>query len=204
MTETAVPIGATAAPEAIVDTMFRRLFENEFATLDGIAISHRTAAGIVFIDESVALGRMLAIESAFAPFEPADPGVRRLHEAFLDAWPEASAVVSGWSRHLRALLDEAMALPPATSMLRKRGITDFAEHLVDPEELVDPALPRALDAAAARAETNGMAHRLLLASDGYVVVAAPDPIEAMAHWHNIEFAASVECMRVEEIDVHGA
>ena len=31
-----------------------------------------------------------------------------------------------------------------------------------------------------------------------VVVSGAPPFEAMAHWHNIELAARVECMRIEE------
>ncbi len=47
-----------------------------------------------------------------------------------------------------------------------------------------------------------MTHVLLVADNGMVVAAAPTPIEAMAHWHNVEFAARVECMRIEEVVVH--
>lgn len=197
MTETSATHRQTA-----VDTVFRRLFENEFATLDGIAISHQVDGLLVYIDESVALGRMLDIESAFLPSEPADRETYAMHAAMHAAWPETRAVVSGWSRHLKALLDESMALPACTSMMRKRGVNDLSEYLVERSALTTPALETTLTTARATAERNEMAHVLVVAVDGLVVVAAPTEIEAMAHWHNVEFAARVECMRVEEVDVH--
>ena len=47
-----------AADEVLV-TVFGRLFENEFATLDGIAMSRRTPDGLRYLDQSVALSRLL-------------------------------------------------------------------------------------------------------------------------------------------------
>jgi hypothetical protein len=195
---------ATAAADrnTLVDTVFRRLFENEFATLDGIAISHSIDGELEYIDESVALGRMLDIESAFAPFEPTDVDARQLHQAMHDAWPEVTSVVSGWSRHLKALFDEDMALPACTSMMRKRGVSDLAQYVVDPSALKGVALEATLASARATAQHNEMAHVLVVVDNGMVVVAGPTAIEAMAHWHNVEFAARIECMRVEEVDVN--
>lgn len=186
----------------VLVTIFRRLFENEFATLDGIAISARTPDGFDYLDESVALDRMLADVVEPAPFEPADGDAHALHAAMHAAWPDMESAVSGISRHLRALLLEDMALPAPTSMLRKRGVSDLGDHLVTPTALVGEPMAGTLREARARAERSGMAHVLLIAADGTVVVAAPTPIEAMAHWHNIEFAARVECMRLEEEVVH--
>jgi ribulose-5-phosphate 4-epimerase/fuculose-1-phosphate aldolase len=194
---------ATGPAAATPVTVFRRLFENEFITLDGFAISCRTAAGMHYIDESVALARMLADDDHDEPFPPSDPSVHALHLALYAAWPEAESVVSGWSRHLRALLAEGMALPAPTSMMRKRGISDLGDHLVEPGALVGSLLDATLAQAQATASRNGMAHLLLVASNGMVVVASPKPEEAMAHWHNVEFSARVECMRIEEAAVHG-
>lgn len=191
---------ATTGRGTLVDTVFRRLFENEFATLDGIAISHAVDGELEYIDESVALGRMLDIESAFAPFEPSDADARRLHEAMHAAWPEVTSVVSGWSRHLKALFDEGMALPACTSMMRKRGVSDLAEYVVSPAALTGTELESTLADARAMAQRNEMAHVLVVADNGKVVVAAPTAIEAMAHWHNVEFAARIECMRLEEVE----
>lgn len=185
-------------------TIFERLFENEFATLDGIAISARTPGGIEYLDESVALGRMLAGELEGGPIDPVDAAMYRVHEALYAASPEAESVVGGWSRHLRALLMEVDVLPAATSMMRKRGVTDLRDHLIEPDALSKSRLAASVADARETAERNGMAHILLVVSDGTVVVAAPTRIEAMAHWHNVEFAARVECMRIEEADVHAA
>lgn len=196
------PTPATAATTLV--TVFRRLFENEFATLDGIAISRRAPRGMEYIDESVALARMLLDEEAAEPFAPSDPDIHALHLALYAASSDVGSVVSGWSRHLRALLAEGMALPTPTSMMRKRGVTDLHHHLVEPSALVGSQLRATLAQAGETATRNDMTHLLLVASNGMVVAAAPTPNEAMAHWHNVEFAARVECMRVEEVDVHGA
>lgn len=194
----------TAAPAVSVTpvTMFRRLFENEFVTLDGFAISCRTASGMHYIDESVALGRMLADEDRDEPFAPSDPTMHALHEAMYAAWPDVESVVSGWSRHLRALQVEGYPMPAPTSMMRKRGVSDLQDHLVEPGAVAGSQ--RALTLAQARetATRNGMTHVLLVAANGMVVAAGPRPEEVMAHWHNVEFSAQIECMRIEEAALH--
>jgi len=48
-----------ASPTRTLVTVFGRLFDNEFATLDGITISCRAPDGIRHIDESSALDCML-------------------------------------------------------------------------------------------------------------------------------------------------
>ena len=191
-----------ATDEVPLPIVFWRLFENEFATLDGIAISARLIDGMEYTDESDALGRLLGTDDASRPFVPGDASTYELHRALYASMPDVQSVVSGWSRHLRALQMEGLALPAATSMMRKRGITDLSEHLVEPADLIGSRLAETLDAAQRTATRNGMAHLLLVVSNGSVVVAAPSRIEAMAHWHKVEFAARVECMRVEEADVH--
>ena len=112
--------------------------------------------------------------------------------------PDHEAVISGWSRHLRALLLEGLPPPPSTSMMRNRGVADLGAHLVDPSALEPPSLQRTIDRAMALAEQDGMRHLLVVSSEGMVVVSGAPPFEAMAHWHNIEFAARVECLRLEE------
>ena len=57
--------------------------------------------------------------------------------------------------------------------------------------------------AIATAAQNGMRHVLMVTTEGLVVVSGAPPFEAMAHWHNIEFAARVECMRLDEATVTG-
>ena len=183
-------------------TLFRRLFENEFVTLDGFAISCRAADGMHYIDESVALARMLADEDLDEPFVPSDPTIHAVHRAMYVAWTDVESVVSGWSRHLRALMVEGLALPPPTSMMRKRGVSDLRDYLVEPSALVEPQLGETLATARETATRNGMAHILLVVSSGMVVAAAPKPEETMAHWHNVEFSARVECIRIEEAAVH--
>jgi ribulose-5-phosphate 4-epimerase/fuculose-1-phosphate aldolase len=193
---------ATGPTSVTPVTLFRRLFENEFITLDGFAISCRAADGMRYIDESVALARMLAEEDVDEPFAPSDPAMRALHRSIYTSWPEVESVVSGWSRHLRALMVEGFALPPPTSMMRKRGVTDLRDHLVESGALVGSLLDSTLARARETATRNRMNHILLVAPDGMVVVAAPKPEEAMAHWHNVEFSARVECIRIEEAAVH--
>lgn len=193
------PAPASATPLVT----FRRLFANEFVTLDGFAISCRAGEGMRYLDESVAIGRLLADDDSDEPFPPSDPAMHALHQSLYVAWPEAASVVSGWSRHLRALLAEGLAPPPPTSMMRKRGVSDLRDHIVEPGDLVGSRVDDAIAGARETAARKGMAHLLLVASDGMVVVAAPRPEEAMAHWHNVEFSARVECIRVEESAVHG-
>jgi ribulose-5-phosphate 4-epimerase/fuculose-1-phosphate aldolase len=193
-----VAVTATLTPV----NMFRRLFENEFVTLDGFAISRRAASGMHYIDESVALGRMLADDERDEPFAPADPTMHALHQAMYAAWPDVESVVSGWSRHLRALLVEGYAMPAPTSMMRKRGVSDLRDHLVEPGALAGPLRDLTLAQARETAARNGMAHMLLVMTNGMVVAAGPRAEEVMAHWHNVEFSARVECMRVEEASIH--
>ena len=197
----APPMKSREAPTPLV--VFQRLFENEFVTLDGFAISCRVADGMDYLDESDALARMLAEGDFDEPRAPSDPSMHALHRAIYATSPDVESVVSGWSRHLRALMVEGFALPAPTSMMRKRGIADLRDHLVDPGALVGSHLDSTLSQARDVATRNRMAHLLLVATNGMVVVAAPKPEEAMAHWHNVEFSARVECIRVEEAAVHG-
>ncbi len=121
-----------------------------------------------------------------------------LHLALFAAAPDAEGVLSGWSRHLRALLLEGFGPPPPTSMMKKRGIPDVAAHLVEPDALAGSGLAASIDRARALAEQNGMRHLLLLTTEGMVVAAGKPFNEAVSHWHNIEFAARVESLSIEE------
>jgi ribulose-5-phosphate 4-epimerase/fuculose-1-phosphate aldolase len=182
----------------ILAAIFGRLYEPEFATLDGIAISCRTAGGFDYADGTTGLSLWLDDEISQLPADPEDRSAHALHAALYAAMPGHEAVISGWSRHLRALLLEGSGPPPPTSMMRNRGIADLAAHLVDPSALESSSLADTIDRAAALTEQNGMRHLLIVTSDGMVVVSGAPPFEAMAHWHNIEFAARVECLRLEE------
>jgi hypothetical protein len=193
------PALAPATPLVV----FRRLFANEFVTLDGFAISCRADMGMRYLDDSVAIARLLADDDSDESFTPSDPAIHALHRSLYAAWPEAGSVVSGWSRHLCALLAEGLAPPPPTSMMRKRGVSDLRDHIVEPDALVGSRVDDVIADARETAARKGMTHLLLVASDGMVVVAAPRPEEAMAHWHNVEFTARVECIRIEEAAVHG-
>jgi hypothetical protein len=198
-----LPPTLVAADDVLV-TVFGRLFENEFATLDGIAMSRRTPDGLRYLDESVALSRLLGEAAAGDLFEPADRGILALHRALYASAPEVDTVVSGWSRHLQALLLEGMALPAPTSMMRKRGIPALGPHVVAPEALLGPRQAESIAMAQELADRNGMRHLLLIGPEGFVVAAGTGAWEVMAHWHNVEFAARVECLRVEEADVLAA
>ncbi len=187
---------------AVLATIFGRLFENEFATLDGIAISCRSGAGMDYVDGTAGLSLWLEDEVTAAPLEPADVVAHAIHVALLAAVPEHDAVISGWSRHLRALLLEDLGVPPSTSMMRNRGVTDLAAHLVEPDQLVGPALAGTIERARTLAESSGMRHLLIVTTEGLVVVSGSPPFEAMAHWHNVEFAARIECMRIEGLAMH--
>jgi hypothetical protein len=195
------PESGLSASTATLATVFGRLYENEFATLDDIAISRHLPSGIQYIDQSVALDCWLLDQEVDASYVPADPTTYALHEAAYELLPGAETVVSGLARHLRALLLEDMALPGPTSMMRKRGVADLGEHLVDPDDLVGSALAATLTQARDRTRQNGMEHVLLVATNGLVIVAGANPFETMAHWHNVEFAARIECMRLEEAAV---
>jgi ribulose-5-phosphate 4-epimerase/fuculose-1-phosphate aldolase len=192
-----------AADEVLV-TVFGRLFESEFATLDGISMSRLTPDGLRYLDQSVALSRLLGEESAGEPFVPADRAILALHGALYAAAPEVDTVVSGWARHLQALLLEGLALPMPTSMMRKRGIPDLGPHVVAPGALLDQRQAGSIATARELAIRNDMKHLLLLGPDGFVVAAGTGTWEVMAHWHNVEFAAHVECLRVEEAEVLAA
>lgn len=188
----------TTAGRQILATIFGRLYEPEFATLDGIAISCRTADGFDYADGTTGLSLWLGDEISQQRTDPEDPSAHAVHEALYAAMPDHEAVISGWSRHLRALLLEGSAPPPSTSMMRNRGVADLGAHLVDPSALEQPSLSDTIDRAAAVAEKNGMRHLLIVTTEGLVVVSGAPPFEAMAHWHNVEFAARVECLRLEE------
>ena len=183
---------------AALVTVFERLFEGEFATLDDIAISRHLPTGIEYIDQRVALDRWLLDAPPDASIEPEDAGTWTLHQTAYELLPEADTIVSGCSRHLRALLLEGIGMPRPTSMLRRRGVTDLEAHLVASDALTGSTLGPSLTQARERAQANGMQHVLLLSEDGLVVAAGPNPVETMAHWHNVEFAARIECLSLEE------
>lgn len=189
---------ARADARTTLRTIFGRLFENEFATLDRIALSCRTAEGMDYVDGTAALSCWLEPEASGVDAGVTDPAAHAIHAALYAAAPEHEAAISGISRHLQALLLEGYPPPPATSMMRNRGVPDLAAHLAAPEALVGAALAATIERARALAERNGMRHLLILGSDGLVAVSGAPPFEAMAHWHNVEFAARVECMRIEE------
>jgi hypothetical protein len=88
-------------------------------------------------------------------------------------------------------------------MMRNRGVPDLSVHLVPPEALTGTAVGLALARAAELARTSGMRHHLLITTEGYVVVSGAPPYEAMAHWHNVEMAARVECLRLEDVALAG-
>lgn len=193
---------AVAAAEVTPVTVFQRLFENEFVTLEGFAISCRAPGGMRYLDERDAIARLLEAEAADTPSLPSDPAIHTLHDRMYATWPDVQAVVSGISLHLRALMAEGLALPAPTSMMRKRGVSDLRDHLVAPAALAGASLSGTLASAQAAAVRNGMRHVLLVTTDGHVHVAGPSAPEAMAHFSNVEFAARVECLRLEELSVN--
>lgn len=184
-------------------TIFGRLFESEFVTLERFALSCRTPAGMRYLDEADALALMLGEGEPGVPREPADPAAHTLHRTMYAAWPDMHAVVSGPSRHLRALLAEGCELPEPTSMMRKRGVTRLADHLVETGALAGPRVAATLASARETATANGMTHVLILEQDGTVHVAGRLAEEAMAHYSNVEFSARVACVRIEEAFVAG-
>jgi hypothetical protein len=191
------------APTTILVTSFGRLFDNEFATLDGITISCRGPGGVRYIDEGSALDSMLFGEEAALMPATAGSDTQALHLALYEAMPDAEAVFSGWSRHLRALLLEGQAPPPPTSMMKKRGIPDLGAHLVEPEDLTGERLAASVEHARLLADQNGMRHLLLTTGDGLVAVAGKPAYEAQSHWHNVEFAARIACLAIEERALNG-
>ncbi len=190
---------SNADTRSVLGTVFGRLFENEFATLEGIAISCRTEAGMDYIEGVAALRLWLDDRVSEAAAGPADAQVEAIHRACYEAAPAHETVISGWSRHLRALLAEGYPPPPSTSMMRNRGVPDLSAHLVEPAALRDPALGATIARARALAEQNRMRHHLIITTEGYVVVSGAPPFEVMAHWHNVEIAARVECLRLEDL-----
>jgi hypothetical protein len=199
------PVVDEPAADVLV-TMFRRLFEGGFVTLERCALSHRGPDGHACLDETSALAALLEVaDGDGSPLPgPGDPELHALHRDMLAAWPEYPFVVSGPSRHLRALLAEGLAMPLPTSMMRKRGISDLAEHLVDHDALSGPRLAATLASARETADRKGMKHVLVITPDGTVHVAGPLPWETMAHYSNVEFSARVECLRIEERAARGA
>lgn len=198
----AVRIEPADATELLVK-IFGRLFESEFVTLERFSISCRTTAGMRYLDESDALALLLGEGDPGVPREPADSSAHALHRTMYAAWPDVHAVMSGPSRHLRALLAEGCAPPNPTSMMRKRGVTRLVDHFVEPGALAGPRLAATLAAARETATANGMTHVLLLEQDGTVHVAGRLAEEAMAHYSNVEFSARVECARIEEAFLAG-
>jgi hypothetical protein len=186
------------SPTTTLFTAFGRLFDNEFATLDGITISCRAPDGIRYIDESSALDCMLFEQEAAVLPASGGTDTHVLHRALYEASPDAEAVLSGWSRHLRALLLEGLPPPAPTSMMKKRGIPDVGAHLVESSALAGEQLAASIENAQALASQNGMRHVLLITTEGLVVVAGSPVYEAQSHWHNVEFAARIGCMAIEE------
>jgi ribulose-5-phosphate 4-epimerase/fuculose-1-phosphate aldolase len=195
---------AALTPDAELVAAFRRLFDNEFLTLDGVTISYRTPRDIRYLDQDNALDALLFGSEAPTMPAVADTETQALHLALFAAAPDAECVVSGWSRHLRALLLEGFGPPPPTSMMKKRGIPDVAAHLVESDALSEPKLAASIERARTLAEQNGMRHLLLLTTEGVVAIAGEPFNEAVSHWHNIEFASRVECLSIEEARVHRA
>ena len=176
---------------------FERLFENEFITLERLAISRRTASGMDYLDETTALARLLGADHEDGR-SPSDPALHGLHTAIHRAWPDITAVVTGTPLELRALLLEGLALPASTSMLIRRGVPDLAAHIVDGAALLGPRQDEVLAGARALAESAGMQHVLLVTGEGLVCAAGPTMHETMAHYSNVAFAARVDCLRLEE------
>jgi hypothetical protein len=67
--------------------------------------------------------------------------------------------------------------------------------------LLGPRQAESIAMARELATRNGMKHLLLVGPEGFVVAAGTGAWEVMAHWHNVEFAARVECLRVEEVEM---
>ena len=196
-------MSAESQDRRALGAIFGRLFENEFATLDGIALSCRTHDGIEYVEGLAALRLWLDDRVTTTPAEPSDSAIVALHEACHAAAPGHDTVISGWSRHLRILLRAGFPPPPATSMLRNRGVDGLAAHLVEPMALQGAAVRETVARAQEVAVTGGMRHHLLISTDGYVVVSGAPPAETMAHWHNVELAARVECLRIEDAALLG-
>lgn len=199
-----VVTATTPKPSAELVAAFGRLFDNEFLTLDGVTISYRVGRDISYLDERSALDAMLFDEEAATMSSTLADETQALHLALYAADPDTECVISGWSRHLRALLLEGFPPPPPTSMMRKRGIHDVSAHLVAADALEGSRLAASIEQARTLAKQNGMRHLLLLSAEGMVVMAGKPLNEAVSHWHNVEFAARVECLRIEEARMYPA
>lgn len=180
-------------------TLFGRLLERGLGALEGCTISQRGPDGtLVTLDAQEALGRLIGEIPSDAPRADRDPEAAAFHAALLAAFPGWTTAVSGVALHLRDLIAEEMALPEATSMMRKRGIRHVADHLVAAGACRGAAQAETIAAAWARTEANGMRHVLIVEPDGTVHVGGPAPAETMAHWSNVEFSAQVAVLRAEE------
>ena len=180
-------------------TVATRLLERELASPEALAVSERTPDGLRSLDLLGALAAILDDGLAVVPpGAPAAPAVHALHAACYVAWPDRNAIVSGVALHLRDLLAEGMGLPDPTSMMAKRGIVRVADHLVPAGALWGAERDATLARARALADERGMKHVLLIEPDGMVHAAGRTPEETMAHWSNVEFAARIECLRVED------
>jgi hypothetical protein len=194
---------AGSSPQDILRLAFWRLYENEFVTLDGLAMSMRGVDGIAWLDETTALRSALLGEAPEPAAAPSDAAIHAAHLALHEQAPHIDTVISGWSWHLRALLQEGLALPSPTSMLRNRGVTALGDHLVASHDIDGERLAATIGAAIETARRKEMDHVLVITGEGMVIAAGAPPFAVMAHWHNIEFAARVECLRIEEALVHG-
>ncbi|MFN8620287.1 MAG: hypothetical protein U0869_06030 [Chloroflexota bacterium] len=193
------PLALPVQPDAdLAVTLLARLLESELGTLDALALTLRAGEGSRSMDGLTALARLLGEARADDPVPPLDPAVAAIHAALLAASPEHSTAISGTALHLRDLLAEGMDLPDPTSMMRKRGVTRLADHLVDPAALAPEALAATVQAAAERCLAAGMKHTLIVVRDGTVHASGRAPDETMAHWSNVEFSAKVAVLRVEE------
>ena len=193
------PMAVPPQPDAdLAVTLFARLFESGLGSVEGLAITLRTDDGTRSIDDRTALARLLGETGADDPALPLDPRTGAIHAALLAAAPDHRMAVSGPALHLRDLLAEGMELPDPTSMMRKRGVTRLADHLVDPAALAPDALGATVAVAHARCLAAGMKHILIVVADGTVHVSGRAPDETMAHWSNVEFSAKVAVLRVEE------
>ena len=181
---------------------FGRLYENEFITLESLSISGRRADGMDYLDETVALARLLGDGTVFGAV-PAVPSHHALHATIYATWPDVEAVVMGRPLHLRAIFSTGLPAPHSTSMMNKRGVPDLSVHLVEGAALFGEGQADVLAAARSRADESGMKHVLILTTDGLVIAAGPTMHETQSHWSNVEFAARIECLAIEERMVHG-
>lgn len=193
------PMAVPPQPDAdLAVTLFSRLYERGLGTLEGLVITLRTGEGTRSMDDGAALARLLGEAGPDDPVPPVDPVIDAIHEALLAGAPDHRMAVSGPALHLRDLLAEGMELPDPTSMMRKRGVTRLADHLVGAAALSPDQIADTVAAAHARCVAAGMKHTLIVVEDGTVHVSGRAPDETMAHWSNVEFSATVAVMRIEE------